>query len=131
MEQFAREFTGPAPSMTQAELDAFKREWERSKPWLLRHVVESDLVAISRWAVPQMRRFSLPPDWVEHIPMRPLRTAAKGRLVLFSQRPEESGVSLPSHRGIVHRRLVLAAVYNRDAATIHKVYVTIRGWAEE
>jgi hypothetical protein len=131
MEQFAREFTGPAPSMTQAEFDAFEREWERSKPWLLRHVADSDLVAISRWAVPQMHGFSLPPDWVEHIPMRPLRTAANGRLVLFSQRAEQSGVLLPSHRGIVHRRLILAAVYNRDAATIRKVYVTIQGWAEE
>ena len=60
MEQFAREFTEPASSLTQVEHDAFKREWERSKPWLQRHVAESDLVAISRWAVPQMRRFSLP-----------------------------------------------------------------------
>ena len=131
MEQFAREFTGPAPSLTLAERDAFEREWERLKPWLQRHVAETDLVAISRCAVPQMRRFTLPPEWVEHIPMRPLRTAAESRLVLFRQRAEESGVSLPSHRGIVHRRLILAAVYDRDAATIRKVYVTIQGWAEE
>jgi hypothetical protein len=65
------------------------------------------------------------------MPMHPIGASSDARRVLMGQTAEESRVVLPSHNAVVFRRLVVAAEFDRDSGRIGRVFVTIRGWAEE
>ena len=116
--------------MSQAELDSFRVEWTRVKPHVLKIVMADSLQSISRYAREQMKTFSLPADWLEKIPLRPMASFGEHRLVRFGQHKEE-GYPLPAHHPLVFRRLQIFAEYDRKEQAIVQVIVTINGWVEE
>jgi hypothetical protein len=117
-------------TMSQAELDHFHGAWARTKPHVLARVQIDSLRGVSRWAKEEMENFSLPEDWLEKIPLRPMASFGDERLVRFGQFKEE-GLPLPSHHPLVFRRLVLFADFDRRTQTIVQVIVSINGWVEE
>ena len=114
-EEFASE---AAPSA--ADLERFQKAWAK-----VRGKVEPKVTVSKGSAV------TLTPGWSASIPMNPVGMSRDKKRILFAQDTEESGVHLPPDKGIVHRRLLVGAVFDRSTGTIPKVYVTIRGWAEE
>jgi len=117
-------------AMSQAELDSFRVEWMRVKPHVLKIVKPDSLLSISRYASAQMKTFSLPADWLEKIPLRPMASLGEQQLVRFGQYKEE-GHPLPAHHPLVFRRLQIFAEYDCQEQAIVQVLVTINGWVEE
>lgn len=124
------EYTEKPIALSQAELDKFRAEWTRLKPHALKIVKADSLQSISRYALEQMKTFSLPTNWLEKIPLRPMASFGDHRLVRFGQYKEE-GYPLPAHHPLVFRRLQIFAEYDRKAQAIVQVIVTINGWVEE
>jgi hypothetical protein len=134
--QFVPEMTdlfpglGPARLLDEATEEAFRAAWERLCDALEARVTPDDLKAISRWSTAQMEGFVPAAGWIRHLPMAPM--GSLGDSVVFGQaEPQSSPVILPSERPIVHRRLVVAAAYDRARKQIASIVVSIRGWAEE
>ncbi len=123
-------FIERALAMKQAELDSFAEAWQRLQPHVIAHVQPDSLLRISRWAIAEMKTLTLPSDWFEKIPLRPIAASADDRLVRFGQFKEE-GYPLPSQHPLVFRRLLLCVDYDRHARAITQVFITINGWVEE
>ncbi len=122
-------FDKPAPTLSKEQRERFRQEWQALAPRLVKAVTAASLADISRWAKEQTAGTSLPPRWPAKLPLKPTGCDAGGK-VLFTHSVAD-GIKLPSHQPIVHRRLVIAAVYDVSAGMIETVYVTIKGWAEE
>ncbi len=116
--------------MRQAELDRFQHVWAQIKPHVLAHLRPDSLRGISRWAEAEMKGFTLPADWLEKIPLRPVASFGDEPLVRFGQFKEE-GLPLPSHHPLVFRRLVLFVDYDRRTHAIVQIIISINGWVEE
>jgi hypothetical protein len=124
-EEFASE---AAPSA--ADLERFQKAWAKVRGKVEPKVTVSKLEEISL-ENEKGSAVTLTPGWSASIPMNPVGMSRDKKRILFAQDTEESGVHLPPDKGIVHRRLLVGAVFDRSTGTIPKVYVTIRGWAEE
>jgi hypothetical protein len=74
---------------------------------------------------------TLAPGWLANVPMNLRGGAADGSGLLFGQEAQESTADLPSHAGNVHRRILVAPVFDRGSRAISRVYISIGGWAEE
>jgi len=121
-----------APAVALADSERFHGAWAAARVAIESQVTVHNLVEISRWAKRETMGATLPRGWPERLPMSPIGATADGRTVLFGQsEAAQSPVELPSHTSVVHRRLLAAAAYDRQAGAITAVYVTIRGWAEE
>ena len=132
MDRLAGEFTASsALVLTDEELGSFEAHWSALRPLIKEKVTPESISKISRWAGAETIGVSLAAEWLESMPMYPLRSSSNGSAILFGQTPEDSSVELPSHLPIVHRRLILAAVFYRDSQQIGRVFLTIQGWAEE
>jgi hypothetical protein len=130
MAEFAESLGSPPPVLPAREREDFEAKWEAAQPVVARGVTPEALVGISRWAREETRSFHLDSGWLAHLPMNPMRADASGTVVILGQEPGD-GVPLPSHNSLVFRRLVVCVEYDRGAGAIRRVYVTIRGWAEE
>jgi hypothetical protein len=117
-------------AVTPGVRSVFDTAWPRVSGEVTALATPDELTGISRWARGLMPGHTLPEDWIGRMPMEPVGTTAQGEVV-FSQTPEQSPVDLPSQTAIVRRRLIVAAVVDPASRTIPRVYVTIRGWAEE
>jgi hypothetical protein len=129
MQPFDEAFSGKA-ECTPAEIDSFDREWKYRRDAVAVSVTTEAVVGISRWAAAQTRDFKPSTNWISKLPMHPAGLSMDGKRILFGQDTEE-GIPLPAHSPIVFRRLLVGAVFDREAKTITKVYITIRGWREE
>lgn len=116
-------------TMTSASRAAFDAAWARVRPSVAGRVTGDEIVAASRWAREQTRGFAPDPGWIDSMPMEPI--GASGGSIVVGQRAETSPVVLPTHAAVVHRRLIVAAVFDPARGAIDRVFVTIRGWAEE
>lgn len=129
MQAFDQDFSSKA-SPTNAEIDSFQAQWQAGRNLIASQVSVDKLVGISRWAQEQTKTTVLPTDWMTSVPMNPIGATKDGTRVLFGQETEQ-GIPLPVQAPLVFRRLIVDAVYDRDANSISKVYITIRGWREE
>jgi hypothetical protein len=130
MERFAEEFGQPVPTMTEADLAVFETAWAAAQPRVTEAVTPAKLADLSRWAKEQTRGAVLPADWATNLRLEPKGVSADGTRVLFST-TRDTAPPLPSHSPLVHRQLILAAVFNTSTQCITDVYVTIQGWVEE
>ena len=131
MLEFANELRHAVPIVAERDLACFSASWCDTKKMVAAAITPSLLAKNSRWAAQQTARFSLPPGWTDNLPMRPIGASEDSRYLLFGHTLEESTAELPAHLPIVHRRVVVAAVMDRDLCAIIKVFVSIRGWVEE
>ena len=112
------------------ESQDFYKKWNSILDFLAEQITTEKLMSISRWAKEEMKAYILPEKELKKIIMDALESSEDGRYIHFSQKAEQ-GLVLPSHSPVVFRRMVLYAVYDIKNNNISKVYVTIRGWAEE
>lgn len=131
MGPYPAEFGGAARGLSASEQAAFVQAWRAAGPDIEASVTAAKLVEISRWAVQQTAGATLERGWAAAMPMHPIGESADGQRVLMGQTAEESRVVLPSHNAVVFRRLLAAAEFERESGRIARVFVTIRGWAEE
>ena len=130
MEPFPGKFDKPPPTLSKERLERFRQEWQDVGPRLQQAVTAQSLTDIARWAKEQTARARPAPNWPAKLSLQPHGLDESGdKLLLTHEIPQ--GVELPSHSPIVHRRLVIAAVFDVSAGMIETVYITIRGWAEE
>jgi hypothetical protein len=129
MQAFNEDFSSKA-SPTNLETESFQAQWQVMRDPVATQVSTDTLVRISHWAQEQTKGTILPKDWIASVPMNPIGATKDGKRLLFSQSTEQ-GVSLPVHAPIVFRHLIVGAAYDRDAQSISKIYITIRGWREE
>jgi hypothetical protein len=121
--------SGAAPAL--ADLERFKRAWDAARSQIEPKVSAADLASISGWAKEQTQGAKLSPGWLASLPMHPVAVSHDGAQILFAQEAGESNVVLPSHSPVVFRRVLAVPVFDRTSGTIPRVYITIRGWAEE
>ena len=134
--EFIREMA-PLPGVTEGEVavtptvqSVFDTTWPRVSGEVSTLTTPEQLARISGWAPGLTATCTLPEDWIARMPMAPIGTTARGEVV-FGQTAEQSPVNLPSQSGVVYRRVIVAAAVDPATRTIPRVYVTIRGWAEE
>lgn len=104
---------------------AFQLAWKAVAPGIAQRLTPDLVRALSRWARPQMERYVRvasvqAPKWTVE------RVTAEGTLVLAA-RVE----NLPVHVAIVTRWLELVATFDPAKKSIERVWITIRGQAEE
>lgn len=104
---------------------AFRVAWKEIAPEVARRLTPELVRSLSRWAKAEMERYGRvasveSPKWTVE------RVTAEGTLVLAA-RVE----NLPVHVAIVTRWLELVATFDPAKKSIGRVWITIRGQAEE
>ena len=130
-EPFGESFGAATPQLSEDELDSFTSTWINVRQAVAERITSTLLGDIARWAADETAGFSFPAGWIDSMPMYPLGSSADGARILFGQRSQDSTLDLPSHSPLVHRRVVLAAVFDRTDRVIPQIYVSIRGWVKE
>lgn len=130
MQPFGQDYT-TLVRVPRRDLIAFGEAWQAVRPTVEAAVTPEKLAEISRWSKDQTKAARLEPGWLAGLPMNLRGGTADGWRLLFGQEAQESPAELPSHAGNVHRRILVAPVFDRGSKAITRVYISIGGWAEE
>ncbi|HUN81315.1 MAG TPA: hypothetical protein VMV81_07365 [Phycisphaerae bacterium] len=112
------------------EIAQFRAEWNRSAPRVVEQLSAGRLATVARSPIKNDGR-AISLDQLRTMPLRPITASSDRTSVAFSLGARESTIDVGAQLMIVKRRLIVAALYDPQTRSITKIYVTIRGWAED
>ena len=99
-----------------------RTDWKGRVRWATKHVTPELARSLSRWARPQMAKYTTIPP-LEKTELKLVRQHPRGNKLVF----EATVDTLPSHAPLVTRWLKIYLLYDTSSRSILRMTVTIRG----
>lgn len=109
-----------------AEVAAARADWAKKCPWVAERLTPKLARELSRWAKPQMEKYTAVPPLAKRELTLVREDAKAGKLVF-----EITADTLPVHAPTVTRWLKVYLLYDMPKKSIAAVTITIRGQREE